>query len=232
MTASAVRRDRLRAAARTAGLEAVLVSRLVNVRYLTGFTGSNAALLVPADADRPEVLCTDGRYTVQAGEQAPDVELLIERNSAVALAERAAKDGYRTLGIETHDVTVDLRATLAEAAGGELVRVKRAVEQLRAVKDDGEVALLREACAAADRALADLVEAGGLRAGPDGAGGGPRARRADARPRRRRGRASRRSSPPGPTRRSRTTGRPSASWPPATSSSSTSAPRSAATTRT
>ena len=120
MTASAVRRDRLRAAARAAGLDAVLVTRLVNVRYLTGFTGSNGALLVPAGADRPEVLCTYGRYTVQAGEQAPDVELLIERNSAVALAERAAKDGYRTLGIETHDVTVDLRAALAEllAAGG------------------------------------------------------------------------------------------------------------------
>jgi len=165
VTASTVRRDRLRAAARAAGLDAVLVTRLVNVRYLTGFTGSNAALLVPAGADRPEVLCTDGRYTVQAGEQAPDVELLIERTSAVALAERAAKDGYRTIGIETHDVTVDLRTALAEAAAGELVSVRRAVEQLRAVKDDAEVALLREACAIADRALADLLAAGGLRPG-------------------------------------------------------------------
>ena len=165
MSASAERRDRLRAAARAAGLDAVLVSRLVNVRYLTGFTGSNGALLVPADAGRPEVLCTDGRYTVQAGEQAPDVELLIERTSAVALAERSAKDGYRTLGIETHDVTVDLQAALAEAAGGELVSVKRAVEHLRAVKDDTEVALLREACAVADSALAELIAAGGLRPG-------------------------------------------------------------------
>ena len=66
MTASAGRRDRLRAAARAAGLDAALVTRLVNVRYLTGFTGSNAALLVPADGDRPDVLCTDGRYTEQA----------------------------------------------------------------------------------------------------------------------------------------------------------------------
>jgi Xaa-Pro aminopeptidase len=165
VSASAVRRDRLRAAARTAGLDAVLVTRLVNVRYLTGFTGSNGALLVPADADRPDVLCTDGRYTVQAGDQAPDVELLIERDSAVALAARAAKDAYRALGIETHDVTVDQRASLAEAAGTEPVSVHRAVEKLRAVKDDTEVALLREACAIADRALADLLAAGGLRPG-------------------------------------------------------------------
>jgi len=52
----------LRARVRDAGLEAVLVTRLVNVRYLTGFTGSNAALLVPADGI--DVLCTDGRYTL------------------------------------------------------------------------------------------------------------------------------------------------------------------------
>ncbi|HST66586.1 MAG TPA: aminopeptidase P family N-terminal domain-containing protein, partial [Mycobacteriales bacterium] len=80
----AERRERLKQRARDAGVDAVLVTRLVNVRYLTGFTGSNGALLVPADG--PDVLCTDGRYTVQAGAQAPDVELLIERASAVALA--------------------------------------------------------------------------------------------------------------------------------------------------
>jgi Xaa-Pro aminopeptidase len=165
VTTSAARRDRVRTAGRAAGLDAVLVTRLVNVRYLTGFTGSNGVLLVPADGDRPDVLCTDGRYTVQAGDQAPDVELLIDRTSAVALARRAAQDAYGRVGIETHDVTVDLRAALAEAAGGELVSVRRLVEQLRAVKDDGEVALLREACAIADRALADLIAAGGLRPG-------------------------------------------------------------------
>jgi Xaa-Pro aminopeptidase len=153
------RRDRLRERARTAGLDAVLVTRLVNVRYLTGFTGSNAALLVPADG--PDVLCTDGRYTIQAGLQAPDVELLIERSSATALAAR----GFGRLGFESHDVTVDLHAALAERAGGELVSIRRAVEELRAVKDDVEVELLRQACAIADRALADLIAAGGLRAG-------------------------------------------------------------------
>jgi Xaa-Pro aminopeptidase len=165
VTAPADRRALLREKARSAGLDAVLVTRLVNVRYLTGFTGSNAALLLPADAGRPDVLCTDGRYTVQAGLQAPDVELLIERASAIALAERSASDQHPTLGFESHDVTVDLHRELAEHAGGELVSIRRAVEELRAIKDDGEVELLRQACAIADRALADLIAAGGLRAG-------------------------------------------------------------------
>lgn len=162
MSAAADRRDRLRATARTTGLDAVLVTRLVNVRYLTGFTGSNGVLLVPADG--PDVLCTDGRYTTQAGVQAPDVEVLVDRNSVVSLAERAVADGRRRLGFESHDVTVDLHRTLTEKVG-ELVSVARAVEALRVTKDDEEIALLREASAIADRALADLVAAGGLRPG-------------------------------------------------------------------
>jgi len=166
VSSAAARRDLLRDRARAAGLDAVLVTRLVNVRYLTGFTGSNGALLVPADAGRPDVLCTDGRYVTQAGRQAPEVELLVERVSAPALAEQARSRGHRRLGYESHDVTVDLHAALADRAPGvELVSVRQAVEELRAVKDDGEVALLRRACAIADRALADLIEAGGLRAG-------------------------------------------------------------------
>jgi Xaa-Pro aminopeptidase len=160
------RRDRLRDRVRAAGLDAALVTRLVNVRYLTGFTGSSGALLLPADPDRPDVLCTDGRYTTQAGAQTPDVELLIDRASAPALAAVAATAGVGRLGYESHDVTVDLAAVLAERAeGAELVSVRQAVEAMRAVKDDDEVALLREACTIADRALAELLAAGGLRAG-------------------------------------------------------------------
>ena len=169
MTVPAARRNLLRDRARAAGRDAVLVTRLVNVRYLTGFTGSNGALLVPADPtdpSAPDVLCTDGRYLTQAGRQAPGVELLVNRVSAPALAARAGADGRRRLGYESHDVTVDLHAALAEqAAGAELVSIGQAVEALRAVKDDDEVALLREACAIADRALAELIEAGGIRAG-------------------------------------------------------------------
>ncbi len=161
MTAPAARRTLLRDRARAAGLDAVLVTRLVNVRYLTGFTGSNGALLLAADG--ADVLCTDGRYVTQAGRQAPDLELLVERASAAALAARAK---VRRLGYESHDVTVDLHATLVDrAAGAELVSIRQAVEELRAVKDDGEIELLRRACAIADQALAELIGAGGLRAG-------------------------------------------------------------------
>ena len=133
--------------------DAALVTRLVNVRYLTGFTGSNGALLVTRDA---AVLATDGRYITQSERQAPDVERVIVAAPSTALAERAAKDGVARLGYESHDVTVDLYEALS-ASGPSLGKLGRAVETLRAVKDDAEIALLREACAVADRAFARLL---------------------------------------------------------------------------
>jgi Xaa-Pro dipeptidase len=133
--------------------DAALVTRLVNVRYLTGFTGSNAALLVTRSS---AVLATDGRYITQSERQAPDVERVIVGAVATALAERAAKDGVGRLGFESHDVTVDLHDALA-ASGPALGKLGRAVETLRAVKDDAELDLLREACAVADRAFARLL---------------------------------------------------------------------------
>lgn len=160
------RLDRLRQCLASAELDALLVSDLVNVRYLSGFTSSNAALLVLADDETP-VLATDGRYRTQAAHQAPDAEVVIERACGPHLAGRAAAAGVRTLGFESHVVTVDAFASMTKAAGEQcqLVRAAGIVEGLREVKDAGEMALLRLACEAADAALKDLVEGGGLRAG-------------------------------------------------------------------
>jgi Xaa-Pro aminopeptidase len=143
----------------------MLVTRLVNVRYLSGFTGSNAALLIRADDDTP-VLATDGRYRTQAAQQVPDAEIVIERACGQSLTRRAAADGARRLGFESHVVTVEGFDALAkEACDSELVRAAGTVEALREIKDAGEIALLRLACEAADAALADLVEGGGLQPG-------------------------------------------------------------------
>lgn len=164
----AARRDRLRALAIERDLDAILVSDLVNVRYLTGFTGSNGALLVGING--VDVLATDGRYTTQAAVQAPDLELLIDRACATALTGRAAKAGPIRLGYESHVVTVDGLCALrnagdAHGSGVQAVSISAAVETLRVIKDAAEIEALREACAIADQALAALIAAGGLRAG-------------------------------------------------------------------
>lgn len=147
----------------------MLVTDLNNVRYLSGFTGSNGALLVFAD-DRGAVLATDGRYRTQAAEQAAGLEIAIERALGRHLVGRAAEGGVHRLGFESNVVTVDgfdaLSGELGERkAATELVRAAGTVEALREVKDAGEVALLRLACEAADAALGELVARGGLRPG-------------------------------------------------------------------
>jgi Xaa-Pro aminopeptidase len=160
------RRAALRALLPGAGVDALLVTDLVNVRYLTGFTGSNAAVLVHADGDGASRFCTDGRYRTQAAAEVPDLEPVIDRASALALATQARAVGVERLGFESDSVTVDARDALAEAAEGvPLHRAPGLVQRLRAVKDADEVEALRRACAVGDAALAGLLGAGGLRAG-------------------------------------------------------------------
>ncbi|MEU6642953.1 Xaa-Pro peptidase family protein [Saccharomonospora sp. NPDC046836] len=164
----AVRRDALRALLHEAELDALLVTDLLNIRYLTGFTGSNAALLLHAGGDAGTVFCTDGRYTTQAAAEVPDLEHILDRASAAALLAHAAADPgrYGQTGFESQYVSVEQHVAYQETAGHvRLARAPGLVEQLRVIKDEAEVEALRQACAAADRALAGLIEHGGLRPG-------------------------------------------------------------------
>jgi Xaa-Pro aminopeptidase len=142
------RRARLAAAVAGQGADAALITRLVNVRYLSGLASSNAALLVGADGTA--VLGTDGRYAGTAARVCPELECVIDRDTAGALGARATG----RLAFEAHDLTVEGHRALADKLEGvELVPLGRAVEELRMVKDEEEIALLREACAITDRAF-------------------------------------------------------------------------------
>ena len=160
------RREALRTRLRDLELDALLVVNLRNIRYLTGFTGSNAALLVDAGGEGGTVFCTDGRYVTQSATEVPELERVISRACDLTVMARAAEQGHRRLGFESQTVTVDQREALAGvAAEVELLRAPHLVEELRQVKDEEEVEALRMACAIADRALAELIEHGGLRPG-------------------------------------------------------------------
>jgi len=164
----ASRRTALRSLLTQADVAALLVTDLLNIRYLTGFTGSNAALLVHTGGDERTLFCTDGRYTTQSEAEVPDLARVLDRASANALAEHAAEDKktYGRTGFESQHVSVEEHETLKVRFGAvELVRTPGLVEQLRLVKDEAEIEALRQACAAADRALDDLLRNGGLRPG-------------------------------------------------------------------
>lgn len=133
----------------------IVVSTPVNIRYLTGFTGSNGLYLL--NADWSGVLLTDGRYRDQALAET-GAEPVVVRDLVVAAAERVKG----TWACETHTLTVDAHRALAEASAAELVPAKRLIEKLRKVKDDAEIAALQRACEISVQALRQLIDAGGF----------------------------------------------------------------------
>lgn len=137
----------------------MLVTDLINLRYLTGFTGSNGALVITAAGD--DRISTDGRYLTQVSEQAPDLTPIIARDCPRALIEHLTGSGAR-IGFEQHVVTVATHQRLIPLLTGAetLVGVSPLVEELRIVKDDHEVEQIRTACQAADLALADIIADG------------------------------------------------------------------------
>jgi Xaa-Pro aminopeptidase len=150
------RAARLRDRLGDAGCEALLVTRLANIRYLTGFTGSAARLLVLPDE---LVFVTDGRYRDQAAEQlgAAGVVARIEVSGTAQQAIlTAATAGVARLGLEAADVTWSAQRAYATSGfpAAELVPTEGLVEELRLVKDDGEIARIEEAARIADEALA------------------------------------------------------------------------------
>ncbi len=166
----AARRSALRSLLVENRVDALLVTDLVNIRYLTGFTGSNAALLVHSwdtrTAEDRTVIGTDGRYRTQIAEQAPDLRAEIARATTRRIVQLAGEWQLGRVGFESHVVTVDQhRGFLEQRTGLEFVASPGLVEQLRMVKDAYEVERLRAACAAGDAGLAALLERGGLRPG-------------------------------------------------------------------
>ena len=145
------RRNRLADGFHAGSFTALLVTSPVNVRYLSGFTGSNGVLLVGVDL---AVLATDGRYAEQAARETGLADIVVTRSLVGSLVHRAVEAGL-VLGVERDDLTLARFEDVTNAAGGmTVVPVSGEVEKLRRVKDDAEVAALRAAAVIADRAFA------------------------------------------------------------------------------
>lgn len=154
---------RLRPLLEDVGADALLVTELANVRYLTGFTGSAATLLVTSDE---ALLVTDGRYRTQGAEQleaagsAADVELVVgalaaQRDSVAAMLGRSTTT---RLGFEADSITWSGQRRWSETLRGvEPVATSGVVETLRLVKDAAEIGRMAWAAAVADAALAEVV---------------------------------------------------------------------------
>jgi Xaa-Pro aminopeptidase len=143
-------------------VEALLVTQPFNVRYLTGYTGSNGVAVVRVD-DGPHRFFTDFRYVTQS---AQEVDAAFERTIADSgeligpTAKAVVGDGIGRLAFDDTHLTVRQHGKLGDAVGDgvELVAAGGLVEELRAIKEPGEIAKLRAAAQLVDDVLAWMVE--------------------------------------------------------------------------
>ena len=139
-------------------ISAALIHRPENVRYLTGFTGEGC-LFVSAQR---QALLTDFRYVEQAARQAPSLPCVRTRagKSVEALvAELAAASGAERLAVETDFLCYDDYAALQAALGDvALTPLAGLVEEMRLIKDDGEIECIRRAADIACRAFKAILE--------------------------------------------------------------------------
>ena len=134
------------------GLDALLVTHLPNVRYLCGFTGSAAALLVDTSQT---ILFTDGRYTTQARAEVQRSCVIIGRKAPLLTAaecfqrnqKHSGTQRKRRLGVEADHLTVSERQRLSRAlpSNVQLGSVSQLVEKVRMIKDSEEINRIRAA---------------------------------------------------------------------------------------
>jgi Xaa-Pro aminopeptidase len=153
---TASRTDRLLVQVEERELDCLLVTNLMNVRYLTGFTGTNGACVITPGE---RLFLTDFRYVDQAAEQVRGYESQqIGRDMLAGLAERLRGRA----GFDDRHMSVATHAKLSDKTGEgvELVPAGGLVEDLRAVKDSTEVAAMRAAAEIANEAYESLRETG------------------------------------------------------------------------
>lgn len=138
--------------------DAILISDRSNIRYLSGFTGTFAYLVVSRDK---AFILTDSRYTMQAQQQSAHFSLVkLERYTPpMSIAKLCESEGWSVLAFERDDLSFTFYDRLKSCFGrANLIPMEKAVEQFRAVKDAEEISLLRQAEHIGDAAFAHVLE--------------------------------------------------------------------------
>ena len=130
-----VRRGRLLERLPELSVHALLISSLPNIRYLSGFTGSNALLLV---GEGQPILLTDPRYTIQSRQESDCRVQIVKGSLYDAAAKLIAKRRWKTIGVEQGRITYAAYVELGKSfpMNASVVAVPPVVEELRTVKSE------------------------------------------------------------------------------------------------
>jgi len=153
---SASRLEQMRLKLPEKEVEGILLTQLDNLSYISGFTGSTAVALVTL---KEAIFFVDSRYEVQAKAECPGFEVQKVADSLLITAAKTAQEmGVGRLGFEQDHLTFKQHADLTkEAPDLTLVPLSGLVEEMRQIKDEGEVALIRAACEIVDKTFEHIL---------------------------------------------------------------------------
>ena len=118
----------------------------VSIRYLSGFSGSNAALLVGQD-NTLDLLLTDSRYTQRAKDESPDIEVQIDREFSKQIHMQLESKSIKKIAIDSTRMNIAQGEALSNKDIFELVKIRELLAPLRSVKDEYEIKQIKKACA-------------------------------------------------------------------------------------
>lgn len=135
------------------GIDGFLITDLINVRYLSGFTGSSGFIVI---ADKDAIFVTDFRYEEQAKEEVKGHKFRFERTERTKEIKKIIEDyGIKKLGFEDHSVNYAFFKKLLKK-GIKLKAITGSVESLRLVKSDEELSCIKKAVQRAENAFRKL----------------------------------------------------------------------------
>ncbi len=152
--------DRLtlaREAMHGASLNAMLVTNIHNIRWLSGFSGSSAVILL---TDTRQIFLTDSRYTSQAGMECKGWDVFqIEKSYPDEIADWLREEGITKLGFDSDHISWRNWKTYTDTLGSgvEFTPCSQIIENLRMIKDPKEIKIIRDACRVADKAFEGIL---------------------------------------------------------------------------
>jgi Xaa-Pro aminopeptidase len=151
-----IRIDKLRKIFSACKIDSLIIFNMSNIRYLSGFTGSDGVLLISA-ADVN--LLVDGRYTLQAGLEATNIQIIEYKDKIEGIIQAIKKLKLEHIGFEADSITLEMYNRLTSRIPGETFTVLTdELRLIRACKDEAEITLMKKAAEISSSAIHSLVD--------------------------------------------------------------------------
>ncbi|HEK9098681.1 TPA: aminopeptidase P family protein [Streptococcus equi subsp. zooepidemicus] len=137
------------------GLEAILITNLTNIYYLTGFSGTSATVFI---SPKRRIFITDSRYTLIAKASIEGFDIIESRTPLAEIAAILQADKLSSLAFEDQVSFSFYQHLQAALAGVSLLPQSGFVEGLRLIKDASEIDIIAKACSISDKAFCDVLD--------------------------------------------------------------------------